>query len=578
MKQWLLGKIYNFSNFGIVKTFQAEEKTKTTIDNSNINEVTYHLNPEKKVEPKPIPKPIKRVSSEQIFQNFLTNSKTIERKKEIEKEEAEQKKQKDEYLGTYNYSSPNPFEFSDELLEYDSNYSRLNRRLHLTNIYKLMNAMAKCSKFPKDLNSQHPFIKDMETFENLQYSCFISGMIDEDTSFDLTHRCLPSPDTILYIVNDTLNNHLHNQQQQFNKEDNLRLSKLEIEDIIKQCNTCLNGSDQHTSLIKKMYLETKDLIFENQSLRGFLPKVSDILNHINVTDGLKDEFTKKSRELYSVNQYNDNKKKIIDKVNWSRVRLLRREFNDMRDCLHKNENNHDQCRFQVTDYTVQSRAIACSKEIAYCLKNYNEIVKKLQEHQEKRNVTQNLAFGGNEENAIDDETEKLFGNDNDWGDYEDEEGRKKKTVNKKDDDEDFNKSITSQSSTNWMLNNSKSKLEKEKEELRKLEEEQERLRNAAIMKQNNTEENKEIEEEKTFLDEDIILEDETITGASMERFIRCMTIYNPTVTCIRKVEKILGDQYKRTKKKNDRKKRKKEREKTYQEKMYDFTTNFNEKK
>jgi len=155
-------------------------------------------------------------------------------------------------------SKPSLTTLNADDLEGDEIFARVQRKYHLKNIYKLMSTWTRCSQLPRNPLDDHPYVTDPRTLETIHYACSVGGMIDEEEVLDLTHHCLPSAETLKLVTGPNAS----------------QVDRDEAEDIIRQCNDCLNGRDVYTQQMKQVYIETKDLMEERNSLKVFLPKVS----------------------------------------------------------------------------------------------------------------------------------------------------------------------------------------------------------------------------------------------------------------------------------------------------------------
>lgn len=546
-------------------------------------------------------------TSEEIFQQFLKQTQSKHQSEKKEKSKIEKKKEEEELEDRLTT-------LSLEDLEDDEIFARVQRKYHLKNMFKLMNSWAKCSNMPREPLDGHPFVPDPKTLETMQLACHVSGMVDAEEYFTLTHRCLPTTDTI-----NLVSGHKAFSSNILNKEEAL--------ETVTQCRDCVEGTDPYTQEMKQIYFETKDLIEEKNSLRIFLPKVSALLNLVSETEGLSEGPQIEAREKFCVNQHKDSNRSIAEKIHWAQLKIFQREFSEMRNCLNSTSNDTEKCKFETTNYVLQSRAVACGKEMAYCLDNFSTIANKLEDYQRRHTKTGVLVGFGkviNEEDEDDifgeqdedDEKMQCSNKKNNQKKQQTTSQKKKKTtveeINDDDDDGDYvfgsynydnlneeevtfvgkneyaeedekdniivnqvlnnassksysnSKSITSSlSSTNFLLRGSQKRMQVDD----------------SIESSSNTIPSNHSTELDTnlntadFTNMNIEDRDQVLT-TTMERFTKCMTLYQPVTNCVKRVEKALQQNLAKVQRRNGKKKKRrfKPREKSYAEKLYEFDT------
>ncbi|KAG2388622.1 hypothetical protein C9374_000061 [Naegleria lovaniensis] len=523
-------------------------------------------------------------TSEEMFQQFLKHTQSKHQTEQRGKPKIETSKEEpiEDRLTT----------LALEDLEDDEIFARVQRKYHLKNIYKLMNSWAKCSSMPREPLDSHPFVTDPKTLETMQLACHVSGMVDAEEYFTLTHRCLPTTDTI-----NLVSGHKAFSSNILNKDEAL--------ETVTQCRDCVEGTDPHTQEMKQIYFETKDLIEEKNSLRIFLPKVSALLNLVSETEGLSEGPQIEAREKFCVNQHKDSNRSIASKIHWAQLKIFQNEFSEMRSCLHSASNDTEKCKFETTNYVLQSRAVACGKEMAYCLDNFSTIANKLEDYQRRHTKTGVLiGFGKTEEKSKattihfpkeketatieetkDEDDDYVFGSYNyDNLDEEEEAVFVGKNDHTEDDEHDAyflnqsaltnantksntnSKSITSSlSSTNFLLRGSQKRKQVD-----------DSLEGSTYASSRTVSGSSEVDMNANTTDfTNMKLEDrDQVLTSTMERFTKCMTLYQPVTNCVKRVEKALQQNLAKVQRRNGKKKKRrfKQREKSYAEKLYDFDT------
>ncbi|EFC40439.1 predicted protein [Naegleria gruberi] len=539
-------------------------------------------------------------TTDQVFKQFLQQSKT---KKEEQASAANQSSSN--RFGGRTLSSlivenslpksalgsddVKPTTFTEEELDRDDTFTRVQKKYHLRNVYRLMNMWSKCSSLPQEPIPNHPFVTNQKSLDVLKLACNVSGMLDRNESLNLANRCLPSTVTINAICG-------LNAQNVLTKEEAL--------DMITQCSDCLEGNDRNTQAMKQVYLETTEMIQEPTSLNAFLPKVSSILSFVSDVDGMTEGPQAEKRELFAVNTHHDSNKKIISKLKFAQANFFKPEFNEMSKCLEENENNVNKCKFETMNYTTQTRAVACSREISQCLDNFSSIAAKLHDYQ-KRHTKSGAAIGFGSTFNREEEEEDIFG---------DEEEKKPTTVKQKKqqkkskipepvvttppptvdedandegddgvfgaDNEDYNDSYNSSSVINSSRNRerkntstssssiigglfSSSNILKASQKQKEYEETIEFVGNSdsAAFETTPKESKNEIPTKDDM---------DNIERTTMERFTKCMSLYQPTISCLRRVDKALQNSLSRAQRANGKKKKKAKKPKSPSEQMYHF--------